>query len=182
MYGAVVRGDLALIQIGAMAVIGENSTLVAGRIDTTFSPSDAVATGLPLEPELYVGDYSLVGANCTMDSCYLDGDNVVGDGAVLQAGVSVGRHSIIEANSVVEADVQIPDCEVWGGSPAQKIRDVTADEQAANRVAAEQRCAVTQAHMYEFLPVGTVYLEKEKIEKDRAASKSVEGKATTAIQ
>lgn len=170
MYGAVVRGDLALIHIGAYSFIGDNSTLTAGVVDSDMSPADAVASGLSLKPELLVGDYTLVGANVALTSCHLEGENVIGDCAVIEAGARIGRCAVIAPNSVVAADTHVPEGELWSGSPAEKVRDVTADEKERNQHAAVARTAITAAHASEFLPVGTAYLEKEQIARESAAA------------
>ena len=69
MYGSVVRGDLALIHIGAHSSVQDNCSLTAGRVEGSLSPTDAVASGLELEPELFVGDFTTVGPNSTLSSC-----------------------------------------------------------------------------------------------------------------
>ncbi|KAI0563290.1 carbonic anhydrase 6 [Gracilaria domingensis] len=170
MYGAVVRGDLALIQIGALTVIGENSVLTAGAVDGTMSPTDAVATGLTIEPELWVGDYCLIGANVTLKGCRIEGCNIIGHCSTVAEGAVVGRYSVLEPGTYVGEGVIIPDGELWAGSPARKVRDVTADEQLKMKQEAERRYAVTSSHAYEFLPVGFGYLEKEAIESGKAAT------------
>lgn len=163
MYGAVVRGDLALIHIGAHSHVQENCTLTAGSVDGELSPADAVATGLAITPELFVGDYSTVGPNSTLSSCVLEGSNVVGAGSVVNPGARLGRGAVLEPRSVVAPDTQIPAGEVWGGSPAGKVGELSPEEIAANRNAAESNDVTTQMHKYEFLPTGLVYLEKEKL-------------------
>ncbi|PXF41342.1 Gamma carbonic anhydrase 2, mitochondrial [Gracilariopsis chorda] len=169
MYGAVIRGDLALIQIGALTVIGENSVLTAGAVDGMMTPSDAVSTGLALEPELWVGDYCLIGAGVTLKGCHLMGDNIVGHCSSVAEGATLGRYAILEPGTSVGEGVSIPEGEVWGGSPAQKVRDVTDDEKLQMRQGAERRYSTTASHAYEFLPVGFGYLEKEALEKTDAA-------------
>lgn len=164
MYGAVVRGDLALIRIGAYARVLDNATLTAGAVDDELSPADAVATGLTIAPELSVGDYSTVGPGATLSSCVLEGVNVVGPGAVVSPGVRVGEGAVVAANSMVPPDTEIPAGELWAGNPAQKVRDLDSLEIAANKAAAEACVTTTSDHMYEFLPGnGMGYLEKEKL-------------------
>jgi gamma-carbonic anhydrase len=172
MYGSVVRGDLALIHLGAYVRVLDNSTLTAGVVDGQLSPADAVATGLAIAPELSVGDFSTVGPNAALSSCVLEGRNVVGAGCVVNAGVRIGWGSVVEANSVVPPDVEIPPGEVWAGNPAQKVRDIGAEEVETNRSSAESNVTTTQAHMYEFLPFGTPYFEKEKLAAAAARAES----------
>jgi len=44
----------------------------------------------------------------------------VGGSSLIMKGVTIGRHSIVAAGSVVTKD--IPPNEIWGGNPAKFIR------------------------------------------------------------
>ena len=46
----------------------------------------------------------------------------IGAGCYILKGVTIGKHSVIGAGSVVTKDV--PDNEVWAGNPAKKIRSL----------------------------------------------------------
>lgn len=174
MYGAVVRGDLALIHIGFLSVVGENAVLTAGRVDAEgrviaedgeLTPADAVASGLSVEPELFVGDFSTIGANATVHGAYLDGDNIIGDGASVGDGVRIGRYGTVLGGSWVADGTEIGEGEIWGGSPAVKVGEVSDDDRIKRRQEAMSRHAVSSKHAYEFLPVGTAYWEKEQLDK-----------------
>lgn len=170
MYGAVVRGDLALIQIGALTVIGENSVLTAGAVDGMMSPSDAVSSGLSIEPELFVGDYCLIGANVTLRGCHLEGDNVVGHCSSVAEGASLGRYAVLKPGTSVEEGVRVGEGEIWAGSPAVKVGDVSDDDRLKHRQEATRRFGITSSHAYEFLPHGFGYLEKEALAKSENAT------------
>jgi len=51
----------------------------------------------------------------------VEDDVWIGTGSIILSGVKIGRGSIIAAGSVVTKDV--PECEIWGGNPAKKIKD-----------------------------------------------------------
>jgi carbonic anhydrase/acetyltransferase-like protein (isoleucine patch superfamily) len=167
-YGAVVRGDLALIHIGAYSSVGENATLTAGTVDGALSPADAVASGLSIAPDLYVGDYSSVGANACLTSCVLEGRNSIGAGAVVGPGARIGRGSVITPNTVIGPDADVPAAEVWSGDPACKIGDVSTDDIQAQEATAVAVSENSEMHAFEYLPVGFVYLEKEALESSRS--------------
>ena len=57
----------------------------------------------------------------TLKKTVIDADVWVGYGAILLAGISIGRGSIIAAGAVVTKD--IPPYEIHGGVPARKIAD-----------------------------------------------------------
>lgn len=164
MYGCVVRGDLALIHIGIDTTVCENTVITAGKVrEGELSPADAVAVGLPIEPETTVGDFSYVGANCHLHSCTLDGENLIGHGTVIERGARIGRNAEILPGSWVAPDAYVPEGEVWAGSPATKVGTVSDDDKLARRKAAVARAKITSAHLWEFLPYGTVYQEKEAL-------------------
>lgn len=188
-YGAVVRGDLALIHIGFASTIGDNGVLTAGEVvvssssssspssddgnnNTTrrsrynLTPTDAVATGLSLEPELVVGDFCTIGANTTLESCFLDGDNEVGHNCRIEAGARMARYSVLLPGSTLEQGAQVGKAEVWGGSPAAKVDTVHPDSLVPRRKKVlGDNGKMVPAHSYEFLPVGSAYWEKEQMEK-----------------
>ena len=51
----------------------------------------------------------------------VEADAWIGYGAVIMAGVRIGRGAIVAAGAVVTAD--IPPYEIWAGVPARKIKD-----------------------------------------------------------
>lgn len=163
MYGAVVRGDLALIHVGAYTTIGENTTVVAGNVDGDMSPSVAAVTGLSIEPDVLIGDFSVIGPNCSLSSCTLQGRNIVGACSNIGPGTQIGQFSVLEPNSVVPPDTDIPPSELWGGNPAKKIRSISADESEPFDSNRRRDYKAIRQHMYEFLPFGMVYLEKERL-------------------
>jgi chloramphenicol O-acetyltransferase type B len=56
------------------------------------------------------------------DTMTLIQDDVwIGNNATVIAGISIGRGAVIAAGAVVNKDV--PECEIWGGVPAKKIKD-----------------------------------------------------------
>lgn len=169
MYGAVVRGDLALIHVGMYSIIGENCVLTAGEVSDGLSPSDAVAAGLPIEPELLVGDVCTVGANAHLHSCFLEGYNDVGHGAYIGKGARLGRFAQLRPNSWLPDGTHVPESEIWAGSPATKIGVVRGDENIPRKDAVVNAYKTTYAHLYEFLPVGTVYWEKESLLKNKSS-------------
>lgn len=58
------------------------------------------------------------GPKCTT---YVGTDVWIGAGSIILGGVKVGNGSIIAAGSVVTKD--IPECEIWAGVPAKKIKN-----------------------------------------------------------
>lgn len=84
------------IFIGQNCKIGDRVSLIANRSDRTMPQSS--------DPSIYLGD-------CVQ----------LGSGVMVQNGCVIGKNSIVSAGSIVTHD--IPDNEIWAGSPAKKIRD-----------------------------------------------------------
>lgn len=51
----------------------------------------------------------------------IEDDVWIGTSSIIMSGVTIGRGSIVAAGSVVTKS--IPPCEIWGGSPAHKLKD-----------------------------------------------------------
>ncbi len=169
---AVVRGDLSLIEVGAHVVVGEGAVIGAGVVRDGVSPRDSAATGLPMKAETSIGDYSFVGAGAVLRGCVLEGENFVGDGAVIGEGAVLGRGARVEHRAVVALGVHVPPAEVWAGNPACKVGSLSPVEVAEFRKEVEETYTITRNHMYEFLPVGTAYLEKEALAREAASAEA----------
>ncbi len=50
----------------------------------------------------------------------IEDDVWIGTNSIIMSGIKIGKGSIVAAGSVVTKN--IPECEIWGGNPAKKIR------------------------------------------------------------
>lgn len=97
--------------IDTNAIIG-NNVLVAGRVCFIEKYGHQFAT--PCE--------TIWNSSNGCELPIIIGDDVwICDGCLLLSGCRIGRGSIVTARSVVTHN--IPECEVWGGVPAKKIKD-----------------------------------------------------------
>lgn len=78
MYNAVIRGDMNRVEIAHFCSIGEN---------TVVHTAAALPTGQIARCE--IGNNSTIGANCSLYSCYIGDDVVVGDKCVIMEGARV---------------------------------------------------------------------------------------------
>lgn len=111
-YGAVVRGDLERIEIGARTNIQDG----------------AILHGDPGKPTI-LEDHVTVGHRAVIHSAYIERGSLIGIGAVVLDGVRVGAGAIIGAGSVVTKDV--PPLTLMVGVPAKQLRTVSEEEAAA---------------------------------------------------
>lgn len=78
-----------------------------------------------------IGSNVTIGAGAVIHACTIEDLCVIGESAQVMDGAVVGPNSIIEAGSVVTSGTKIPSGQLWGGSPAKKIRELTTEELAA---------------------------------------------------
>lgn len=108
-YGAVLRGDVERICLGAYTNIQDG----------------AILHGHPEEPTI-LEDYVTVGHRAVIHSAYIERGCLIGIGAVILNGVRVGAGSIIGAGAVVSKSV--PPLTLCVGIPAKTLRDVSTAE------------------------------------------------------
>ena len=110
-YGAVVRGDVEVIEIGPHTNVQDGAILHGDP-------------GLPTILE----DYVTVGHRAVVHSAHIEQGCLIGIGAVVLNGVRVGTGSIIGAGAVVAKDV--PPYSLVVGVPAKVRRQVSQAEAA----------------------------------------------------
>jgi carbonic anhydrase/acetyltransferase-like protein (isoleucine patch superfamily) len=120
-YGAVVRGDVERIEIGAYSTVQDG----------------AIIHGDPGQPTI-LEDYVTLGHRSVVHSAHIEMGCLIGIGAVVLNGVRVGTGSIIGAGCVVTKDV--PPRSMMVGVPAKLLRAVT-DEEAAHLIIHAQKYA-----------------------------------------
>jgi carbonic anhydrase/acetyltransferase-like protein (isoleucine patch superfamily) len=108
-FGCVIRGDVNEIRIGARTNI-QDLTMIhcAERGQGTYLGQDITVGHSAVLHACSVEDGAFIGIQaCVMDDC------IVEKGAMLAAGALLTPGKIVKAG------------EIWAGSPAKKLRDVT---------------------------------------------------------
>lgn len=114
-YGAVLRGDINRIIVGAQSNVQDGSVLHV---------SDDHACVL--------GERVTVGHRAVVHACTVEDEVLVGMGAIILDGAHIGPRSIIAAGALVTKDSVIPEGSLVVGSPARVVRSLSLEEQAAN--------------------------------------------------
>jgi carbonic anhydrase/acetyltransferase-like protein (isoleucine patch superfamily) len=108
-FGAVVRGDIHPIRIGARSNVQDNATLhvVGGKFGTTL------------------GDGVTVGHNAVVHGCTIEDGVLVGMGAIVLDDALIGAESLIAAGALVAPGARIPPRSLVLGSPGKVVRSVS---------------------------------------------------------
>ncbi|MFJ3234137.1 gamma carbonic anhydrase family protein [Streptomyces sp. NPDC086787] len=110
-YGAVVRGDVERITVGADANIQDNVTLHADP-------------GFPLD----IGERVSVGHNAVVHGATVGDDCLIGMGATVLNGAVIGAGSLVAAQALVPQGMVVPPGSLVAGVPAKVKRELTAEE------------------------------------------------------
>jgi carbonic anhydrase/acetyltransferase-like protein (isoleucine patch superfamily) len=114
-FGAVLRGDNELIEIGARSNIQEGAMLHTDM-------------GFPL----VVGADCTIGHHAILHGCTIGENSLIGMGATILNGVKIGKNCLVGANALVTEGKEFPDNSLIVGSPARAIR--TLDAEAAKKL------------------------------------------------
>lgn len=136
-YGAVVRGDLATITVGARSNIQDGSVVHVGDFSGVSIGSDTVVGHRAVLHGCTVGDRCLIGMQATV----LD-DAVIGDGSLIAAGALVTQETKIPPGSLVL------------GSPARVIRSISEEGQAFHRDLAAKYARLKENYLRDALRGG----------------------------
>ncbi len=119
-FGAVLRGDNELIDIGV------NSNVQDGTVMHTD-------VGVPLT----IGMGVTIGHNAMLHGCTVGDYSLIGINAVILNGAKIGKHCIIGANSLIAEGKEIPDGSLVMGSPGKVVRELTEVQKQGLRASAQ---------------------------------------------
>lgn len=111
-FGAVIRGDVMPIRIGARSSIQDNAVVHA--------------TGGWCETQ--VGEDCTVGHSVVLHGCTIRDRVLVGMGSIVLDGAEIGSDTILGAGSLVTARTVIPSGVLALGRPAKVVRELTDEE------------------------------------------------------
>jgi carbonic anhydrase/acetyltransferase-like protein (isoleucine patch superfamily) len=129
-FHAVVRGDVERVRIGARTNIQDNATVhvTRGRWPTS------------------VGEGVTVGHAAVLHGCAVGDHCLIGIGAIILDGAAVEDECLVGAGSLLTPGTRIPPRSLVLGSPARRVRELSADEVA--RLHASAAGYLEHAHRY----------------------------------
>ena len=128
-YGAVLRGDINYISIGAFSNI-----------------QDAAVGHLADDYPLIVGDYVTVGHGAVLHACEIGNECLIGMGSTILDGAKIGNQCIIAAGSVVPMGMVVPDGSLVAGVPAVVKSELSSEKRGGLKKWAEKYLLVKEAH------------------------------------
>lgn len=129
-YGAVLRGDVESIRVGAETNIQDNTVI---HVD-----SSGFGT--------VVGDRVTVGHSVVLHGCTVGDDALIGIGVIVLNGAEVGPGAMIGAGSLVTPGTKVPPGMLALGSPARVKRPVTEEEKQHIRLGVERYLKLGREH------------------------------------
>lgn len=134
--GAVVRGDVNSIHIGAATNIQDNSVLHVSH----KTAADPIGGPLVIGERVTVG-HSVILHACTIeDECLIGMGSIILDRAVVKKNVLLGAGSLVPEGKVLESGY------LYLGRPAKMVRELTPEELAYFNYSAEHYIKLTRSY------------------------------------
>jgi len=130
--GAVVRGDVNAIRIGAATNVQDNCVL-----------------HVTAEHPTLLADHVTVGHSVTLHGCRVGSHCLVGIGAIVLNGADLGDESVVAAGSLVPEGMTVPAGSLVMGVPATVRRPVTEEERRGLRRLAENYLGYKETYLQE---------------------------------
>jgi carbonic anhydrase/acetyltransferase-like protein (isoleucine patch superfamily) len=113
---------------------------------TFVGDSSVIMDRVTLMGQVKVGAHSYIGPGTSLDCCEIHDNVYIGAGATICLGAIVENGAIVAAGSVVPKDVRVPAGELWAGSDAEKVGDVTAEQAHDVAHILEEQLHTAQSH------------------------------------
>jgi carbonic anhydrase/acetyltransferase-like protein (isoleucine patch superfamily) len=137
-YGAVLRGDVNAIKVGAYTNIQDGAIIHVAKHNVSGKA----------RPTL-IGDRVTVGHGAILHACTIEDGAFVGMGATVMDGAVVQRGAMVAAGALVTPGVTVPSGQIFAGNPAKLLRPMTAEESAFIDKSAENYATLAQSHATE---------------------------------
>lgn len=116
-YGTVVRGDVGAITIGSQ-------TALMDRVVVHVNSNKNMET----KGNTVIGDNVVVEAGSIIHAATIGNSVYVGAQSTVLDGATIGDFSIIGPGSVVTPNTHVPPGQLWTGTPAKFVRELTEQE------------------------------------------------------
>ncbi len=135
-YNCVIRADVNRI------VIGARSNVQDGTVIHCDSPRPGAPEGFPT----IIGEDVLIGHMAMVHGCILEDRAFVGLGAIVMDGCRIGGDAMLAAGAMLTPGKSMPSGQLWGGRPAQYMRDLPEPAIAGMRIGVAHYVENARAH------------------------------------
>ena len=130
-FGCTVRGDVHEIRIGKRTNIQDNSVIhVTRNVSGT-----------------YIGDEVTIGHGAIIHACTIGHQAFVGMGAIILDEAVLEDQSMLAAGALLTPGKRVPTGQLWGGSPARYMRDLTEEDLSFFPVSADNYVKLASAYL-----------------------------------
>ncbi|MEM6911932.1 MAG: gamma carbonic anhydrase family protein [Verrucomicrobiota bacterium] len=129
-YGAVLRGDIEAIHIGAHSNVQDGSVI-----------------HLESQRGTHVGEYVTVGHKALLHACEVQDECLIGMGAIVMDHSVIGEQSLVAAGTLVLKHTIVPPGSLVLGSPARVVRPLSPEERASLKPWAEKYVRVSRKYL-----------------------------------
>ncbi len=112
-FGCVLRGDIAPIRVG------ENTNIQDGTV---------IHVSSKFKEGTRIGANVTIGHMCLIHACTLEDLSFVGMRACVMDGAVVETGGWVAAGAVLTPGKHVPKGQLWAGTPARYLRDLTSEE------------------------------------------------------
>lgn len=151
----MIRGDINRVDIESFSSIGDG---------TVIATAAALPTGM--SAAVYIGKNVTIGRGCSLYSCHIEDDVMIGDKVVILEGARIEKGAQVASGSVVPPGRLIPAKQKWGGNPVSWIKDLNVGETWHNYTKSYVETALGDAHKNEFTTWNSAYLDRESYADD----------------
>ena len=130
-YNCVLRGDVNDIKIGTRTNIQDGTVIhVSSSTQGTYIGDDVTVGHMALLHACTIGNRAFIGMKaCVMDDAVVEDEAMVAAGALVTSGKRVPKHQL------------------WAGSPARYMRDLTAKEVEFLRFSADRYTQLSRTYL-----------------------------------
>ncbi len=130
-FGCVLRGDMHAIRIGARTNIQDGSVIhvTAGGQGT------------------HIGDGVTVGHMALLHDCTVENGGFVGMKATLMDGAKMETKAVLGAGALLTPGKTVPSGQLWAGSPAKFMREITPAEMVEFGARAQEYVDLSRSYL-----------------------------------
>ena len=136
-YNSVIRGDVNIVRIGCDTNIQDGTVIhVAKHGQGSF-----------------IGDRVTIGHMALIHACTIADDAFVGMKAAVLDGARIEPFGMLAAGALLTPNKVLPSHELWAGSPARKMRDLTEADYEVMRRTVPRYAKLGIEHKLSLVPV-----------------------------